>query len=89
MAIDTAAKRRSCIGIGLLFLRTGIAPTGGGLSSAGRLHVQGLYVGITPPAPPTAGYGFMVIAGRDEDEMLDVFLGESESLIDVFEDQGA
>jgi len=45
--------------------------------------------GLSMPAPPTAGYGFMVIAGRDEDEMLDVFLGESENLIDVFEDQGA
>lgn len=89
MAIDTAAKRRSCIGIGLLFLRTGIAPTDGDLSAVERLHVQGLYVGISPPAPPTTGFGFVVIAGRDEDEMFDVFLGESESLIDVFEDQGA
>jgi len=45
--------------------------------------------GLSMPAPPTAGYGFVVFAVRDEDEMLDVFLGESENLIDVFEDQGA
>ena len=43
MAIDTAAKRKSAIGIGLHFLRTGVIPDGLNLNTSQREHVQGLY----------------------------------------------
>lgn len=46
MAIDTAAKRKSAISVGLLFLRLGVVPDGTNLSAPQRLHTQGLYAGI-------------------------------------------
>lgn len=51
MAIDTAAKRFSMIGLTLLPLRTLPTPTGGNFNAAERAHNNGLYVGI-PTAPP-------------------------------------
>lgn len=51
MAIDTAAKRKSCIGIGLGFLRTGVIPDASNLEAAQRLHVQGFYSGIAASTP--------------------------------------
>lgn len=56
MAIDTAAKRKSAIGLALLALRLGVIPDASNLSSAQRLHVQGLYSGIAASgeAPPPA-----------------------------------
>ncbi len=51
--IDTRAKRASCLGIALLFLRPGILPDGANLATvAERQHVQGLYTGLEP-APPS------------------------------------
>lgn len=55
MAIDTAAKRKSCIGLALLFLRPGIIPDGSNLAAAERLHTQGLYSGIAASSPPGTG----------------------------------
>lgn len=46
MAIDTAAKRKSCIGLALIFLRTGVIPDGSDLSAPQRLHTDLLYSGI-------------------------------------------
>ena len=46
MAIDTEEKRKSCIGIGLFFLRTGVLPDNGNLEAGQRLFVNGLYSGI-------------------------------------------
>lgn len=51
MAIDTAAKRKSCIGLALLFLRPGIVPSGSDLAAGERLHTQGLYSGIAADGP--------------------------------------
>lgn len=51
MAIDSAGKRKSCIGIALGFLRTGVIPAGTNLSAADRLHTDGLYNGIAAAAP--------------------------------------
>jgi hypothetical protein len=55
MAIDTEAKRKSCIGLALPMLRPGVVPDGSDLSAAQRLHVDGLYSGIAAAAPPAAG----------------------------------
>lgn len=59
MAIDSASKRASCIGIALLFLRTGIVPDGSDVDGDQRLHPLGLYVGIVdaPPTPSVPGTG--------------------------------
>ena len=46
MAIDTAAKRASCIGLGLVCLRLGVVPDAGALSASQRLHTQAFYSGI-------------------------------------------
>ena len=46
MAIDTAAKRKSCVGLALLFLRLGVIPDNSDLAAAERLHTQALYSGI-------------------------------------------
>lgn len=54
MAIDTRAKRASCLGIALLALRTGPPPDGSNLGASERQHVEGLYVGIAASAPPSA-----------------------------------
>lgn len=43
MAIDTAAKRASAIGVGLGFLRRGVVPDGSDLSADQRRHVNFLY----------------------------------------------
>lgn len=51
MAIDTAAKRKSCIGLALGFLRTGVIPDGSNLSASQRLHTDCLYAGIAAGAP--------------------------------------
>lgn len=51
MAIDTAAKRKSCIGIALIFLRLGVIPDAGNLSAPQRLHTNLLYSGIVAAAP--------------------------------------
>lgn len=51
MAIDTAAKRKSAIGIAVLSLRLGVIPDAANLDAPQRLHVQGLYSGIA--ASPT------------------------------------
>lgn len=51
MAIDTAAKRKSCLGLALLFLRPGVIPDASDLSAAQRLHTDGLYAGIAADAP--------------------------------------
>ena len=51
MAIDTAAKRKSCIGIGLISVRPGAIPDGSDLSAAQRLHTDLLYSGIAASAP--------------------------------------
>ena len=50
MAIDTAAKRKSCVGVGLHWLRMGVIPDGTDLSAPQRLHVQGFYSGIAAGA---------------------------------------
>ncbi len=59
MAIDTAAKRKSCIGIALQFLRTGVIPAATDLSSADRLHTNALYNGIAAAAPGGTLGGFV------------------------------
>jgi hypothetical protein len=51
MAIDTAAKRKSTVGVGLHFLRMGIIPDGSNLSAPQRLHTQALYSGIAAGSP--------------------------------------
>jgi len=53
--IDTAAKRKSCIGLALLPLRMGLIPDGSNLAAAERLHVNMLYSGIAAatPTPPS------------------------------------
>jgi hypothetical protein len=56
MAIDTAAKRKSCLGLALGFLRTGVIPTGTNLSASERLQTQGLYSGIAAAAPGGGGF---------------------------------
>jgi hypothetical protein len=53
MAIDTAAKRKSCVGVILFALRMGVIPTGSDLAAAERLHTNGLYSGIAASAPST------------------------------------
>lgn len=50
MAIDTAAKRKSCVGVVLGFLRMGVIPTGTDLSASERLHTNWLYSGIAAAA---------------------------------------
>ena len=56
MAIDTSAKRRSCIGLALLFLRPGVIPTGSDLSASERLHTNLLYSGIAAAAAVVAAF---------------------------------
>jgi hypothetical protein len=51
MAIDTAAKRKSCLNLALLFLRPGVVPAATNLSAPDRLHTQGLYSGIAAGVP--------------------------------------
>lgn len=56
--IDTAVKRASCLGIALLFLRTGVMPDGNNLATAAeRQQAEGLYVGLgaAPPVETTVG----------------------------------
>ena len=55
MAIDTAAKRKSTVGVGLHWLRMGVIADGANLSAPQRLHVQALYAGIAADAPPVGG----------------------------------
>lgn len=50
LAIDTAAKRKSCIGIALTFLRMGVIPDGTNLDAPQRLHTNFLYSGIAAGA---------------------------------------
>ena len=58
IAIDTAAKRKSCIGLALIFLRPGVIPDGSNLSAAQRLHTDLLYAGIAAGAAQT--YAFVI-----------------------------
>lgn len=51
MAIDTAAKRKSCIGLATPWNRPGIIPTNGDLSAPERLHTDYLYSGIAADPP--------------------------------------
>lgn len=51
MAIDTAAKRKSCIGLATPFNRPGVIPDGSDLSASQRLHTDYLYSGIAAAAP--------------------------------------
>lgn len=50
MAIDTAAKRKSCVGVALAFLRMGVIPDGSDLAAGERLHTNALYSGIASGA---------------------------------------
>lgn len=50
MAMDTAAKRKSAIAVGLICLRLGVVPDGSNLSAPQRLHTNGLYAGIAASA---------------------------------------
>lgn len=61
MAIDTAARRKSCIGLGLASLRTGIIPTGSNLSAPERLHADLMYSGIAAQTP-----GDVVVIGTTD-----------------------
>ena len=70
MAIDTAAKRKSCIGLAVLFLRTGIIPTGSNLSNTERLHTNGLYAVVLTPS----------VEVSPETITLNMFINQSESL---------
>jgi hypothetical protein len=54
VAIDTAAKRKSCIGLGTPWNRPGVIPDGSSLSASQRLHVQYLYSGIAAAVPVVA-----------------------------------
>lgn len=54
MAIDTAAKRKSCIGLALNFVRPGVIPDAGNLGAPQRLHTDLLYSGIAASAPSGA-----------------------------------
>lgn len=54
--LDTAAKRKSAIGVGLHWLRMGIIPDGSDLSAPQRLHVQALYAGIASLSPSGIAY---------------------------------
>lgn len=61
MAINTARRRASCVGIAITALRTGILPDGGNLNASERLHAAYHYIGIAagaPPAPPTSVTGY-------------------------------
>ena len=51
MAIDTAAKRKSCIGLATPWNRPGVIPDGSDLLAAQRLHTDFLYAGIAAGAP--------------------------------------
>lgn len=55
MAIDTAAKRFSMIGLCELPLRTLPTPTGSNFNAQERQHMIGRYIGIaaSPPVTPT------------------------------------
>lgn len=57
--MDTAAKRKSAIGVTLGFLRMGVIPDGSNLSASQRLHANFRYAGIAAGgavAAVTAGY---------------------------------
>jgi len=56
MAIDTAAKRKSCIAVTLHWLRMGVIPDGSDLSASQRLHTQAFYSGIAGASPPVVTY---------------------------------
>lgn len=68
MAIDTAAKRKSCIGIALSFLRPGVIPDGSNLSAAQRLHTTWMYSGIVASAP--GGGTSIVVLQRAQQRMV-------------------
>lgn len=58
MAIDTAAKRKSCIGLAFMPGRTGIIPDDSNLGTLeDRMFTDLLYIGITsgPTVAPTDG----------------------------------
>lgn len=61
MSIDTAAKRASCIGFGLVSLRTGCIPDGSDLSAAQRLHATYLYSGISASSPDAFQAGNLLV----------------------------
>jgi hypothetical protein len=56
LAIDTEAKRKSCIGVTLFFLRMGVVPAATDLSAGDRLHTNGLYSGIAAAAAVIAAF---------------------------------
>jgi hypothetical protein len=49
--MNTAAKRKSAIGIGLLFLRLGVIPDASNLEAPQRLHTNLMYSGIAAESP--------------------------------------
>lgn len=54
--LDTAAKRKSAVGVSLPWLRMGVIPDGSDLSAPQRLHAQALYSGIASGgSTPTSG----------------------------------
>lgn len=55
MALDTADKRASSIGVGLGFLRVWPTPDGAALSQADRQHTGLSYRGILASAPSVVG----------------------------------
>ena len=56
MAIDTAAKRKSVVGVGIHWLRMGVIPDGSDLSAPQRLHTQAFYSGIAADSPILTNY---------------------------------
>ena len=73
MAIDTAAKRKSCIGLALLFLRAGIVPSGSNLDTAEeRLHTNGFYAltaVAADPVPETTYSATLYVHDSEERDM--------------------
>jgi hypothetical protein len=66
MAIDTAAKRKSCLGIALHWLRPGIVPDGSDLSASQRLNTQALYSGIDAAAAAASqALEFFIVSAQD------------------------
>lgn len=74
--IDTPSKRKSCIGLALLFLRTGIIPSGVTLDASDRLHTDGLYNGIAAGAPVVnniAEETYLIDLYHDQDRNLTIY----------------
>jgi hypothetical protein len=72
MAIDTAAKRASCLGLAFLALRTGVIPDGSNLGASQRLHTQGLYSGIAAGVIVTVDPDAVIITVGARGRIIDV-----------------